>query len=103
MACWAFAEQLQDDYDVAKLIKLALLHDLGEIEAGDTFLYSNQRNNAHIEERKCVEKIAAHPGNSIEKMVQNILIFFELNSFLVETADSRQQTADRDLLKVCDR
>ncbi len=29
MACWAFAELLQDDYDVPKLIQLALLHDLG--------------------------------------------------------------------------
>lgn len=70
MACWAFAELLQDNYDVSKLIKLALLHDLGEIEAGDTFLYSNNRNNAHIEERKCVEKIASHPGNSIGDMVE---------------------------------
>ncbi len=51
MACWAFAELLQDDYDVPKLIKLALLHDLGEIGAGDTFLYSNSRDGAHVAER----------------------------------------------------
>jgi len=70
MACWAFAELLQDNYDVPKLIKLALLHDLGEIEAGDTFLYSNNRNNVHVEERKCVEKIASHPGNSIGDIVE---------------------------------
>lgn len=69
MACWAFAELLQDNYDIQKLLKMALVHDLGEIEAGDTFLYSAQRNQAHIEERKCVEKIAAHPGNSISDMV----------------------------------
>lgn len=69
MACWSFAELLQDDYDVLKLIKLALLHDLGEIEAGDTFLYSSNRDNAHVEERKCVEKIASHPGNSIGDMI----------------------------------
>ncbi len=91
MACWAFAEQLQDDYDVAKLIKLALLHDLGEIEAGDTFLYSDQRNNAHVEERKCVEKIAAHPGNSIEN--------------IVELWDEQEagQSKEAKLLKVIDR
>ncbi|MFK8047233.1 MAG: HD family hydrolase [Halioglobus sp.] len=69
MACWAFAELLQDNYDVSKLIKLALLHDLGEIEAGDTFLYSSNRNNAYIEERKGVEKIAAHSGNPITDLV----------------------------------
>ncbi|MFT6123025.1 MAG: putative hydrolase of HD superfamily [Oleiphilaceae bacterium] len=70
MACWAFAELLQNNYDVSKLIKLALLHDLGEIDAGDTFLYSSNRNNAHVEERKCVEKIASHSGNSIGNMVE---------------------------------
>jgi len=70
MACWAFAELLQDDYDVTKLIKLALLHDLGEIDAGDTFLYSNSRNDAHVEERKCVERIASHPGNPIKDIPQ---------------------------------
>ena len=70
MACWAFAELLQDSYDVPKLIKLALLHDIGEIEAGDTFLYSRNRSSAHVEERKGVEKIATHPGNSIGEMVE---------------------------------
>ena len=70
IACWAFAELLQDDYDISKLIKLALLHDLGEMEAGDTHLYSDNRSEAHIEERNCVEKIAAHPGNPIGDMAQ---------------------------------
>lgn len=69
MACWAFAELLQDDYDVPKLIKLALLHDVGEIDAGDTFLYSSNRSNAHIGERDGVKKIASHPGNSIGDIV----------------------------------
>lgn len=56
MACWGFAELLPENYDVEKLIKLALLHDLGEIESGDTFLYSTRRRDAHIEERKGIEK-----------------------------------------------
>ncbi|KFZ38748.1 phosphohydrolase [Shewanella mangrovi] len=70
MACWAFAELLQDDYDVAKLIKLALLHDIGEIGAGDTFLYSDERNSAHIKERASVKLLASHHGNSIHNMVE---------------------------------
>lgn len=69
MACWAFAELLEDDYDVPKLIKLSLLHDIGEIGAGDTFLYSKNRDNAHIEERESVKKIASHPGNPIGNIV----------------------------------
>ena len=70
VACWAFAELLQDDYDVPKLIKLALLHDLGEIGAGDTFLYSNDRDSAHIGERESVKKIASHSGNPIGNIVE---------------------------------
>lgn len=44
MACWAFAELLQDNYDVPKLIKLALIHDLGEIEAGVCRCYRSGRH-----------------------------------------------------------
>ena len=66
MACWAFAEELQQGFDVLRLIKLTLVHDIGEIDAGDTFLYSEHRAEAHIAERQCVERIAAHPGNPIK-------------------------------------
>lgn len=69
MACWAFAELLKDDFDMLKLIKLALIHDLGEMDAGDTFLYSENRELAHVEERKCIQKIADHSGNPIENLV----------------------------------
>lgn len=69
IACWAFAEMLQDKYDMEKLIKLALIHDLGEIGAGDTFLYSDARSKAHVAERKCVEEIASHKGNPIVGIV----------------------------------
>lgn len=91
MACWAFAELLQDDYDVPKLIKLALLHDLGEIGAGDTFLYSNNRDNAHVEERESVKKIASHPGNPIGGIVD-----------LWEEQESGE-SKEAKLLKVIDR
>jgi len=70
MACWAFAEMLKDDYDIPKIIKLALLHDLGEIGAGDTFLYSSKRDSAHLEERESVKQIASHPGNPIGDIVE---------------------------------
>lgn len=69
MACWAFAEELAGDFDLLKLIQLALVHDLGEIGAGDTFLYSPNRCSAHVEERKCVVRIASNPGNPIGNLV----------------------------------
>ena len=91
MACWAFAELLQDDFDVLKLIKMALVHDLGEIDAGDTFLYSDQRDDAHVAEHQCVERLGSHAGNSIENLVE-----------LWEEQD-HGESKEAKLLKVIDR
>ncbi|CAD5272423.1 MULTISPECIES: HD domain-containing protein [Halomonadaceae] len=91
MACWAFAEQSQEDFELLKLLKLALVHDLGEIGAGDTFLYSANRNDAHIEERKYIEKLASHPGNPIGDLPE-----------LWEEQESGE-TKEARLLKVIDR
>lgn len=68
MACWAFVELLEDDYDIEKILKLALIHDLGEIGAGDTFLYSANRSNAHLKERESIKTLSSHPGNPISNI-----------------------------------
>ena len=69
MACWAMAEHLPYDYNQEKLIKLALVHDLGEIYAGDTFLYSDKRQQADKEERKGIELLQQHIGNPITELL----------------------------------
>ncbi|MBU4002537.1 MAG: HD domain-containing protein [Proteobacteria bacterium] len=91
IACWAFAEQFHGDFDILKLIKLAMVHDLGEMEVGDTFLYSTNRNDAHVEERKCVEKLASHSGNPIG----NLTALWE--------EQEAGETKEAKLLKVIDR
>lgn len=68
MACWAFARCFDLNVDEAKLLKLALIHDLGEIDAGDTFLYSSARDTAHCAEREGVARLASHAGNSIDDL-----------------------------------
>ena len=70
IACWSIARSLDLDLSEEKLIKLALVHDLGEIDAGDTFLYSNARNIAHTEERECVKRLKAHSGNAINDLLE---------------------------------
>jgi len=70
IACWAFAELLKEDFDLLKLLQLALVHDLGEIDAGDTFLYGSARGSAHIKERQCVQRLASYPGNAISNLVE---------------------------------
>lgn len=69
MACWAVAQHFKLDVNHEKLLKLALVHDLGEIEAGDTFLYANKRSQAHVDERIGVEKLATMMGNPVPELL----------------------------------
>ncbi|MCL0065342.1 HD domain-containing protein [Dehalococcoidia bacterium] len=68
MACWSISKSFQLDLSEEKLIKLALVHDLAEIDAGDTFLYSSERNAAHTAERRCVKRLENHEGNAISNL-----------------------------------
>lgn len=68
MACWVIAEHFDLEVNMEQLLKLALIHDLGEIDAGDTFLYAQERNTAAITEREGISRLAAEPGNSIKNL-----------------------------------
>lgn len=70
MACWSIAELFQLDVNHEKLLKLALVHDLGEIDAGDTFLYDSSRSEAHIEEREGIARLQSHSGNGIDNLLE---------------------------------
>jgi putative hydrolase of HD superfamily len=43
--------------DIEKIITMLLIHDIVEIDAGDTFLYSSERNNAYKNEMRAAERI----------------------------------------------
>ena len=68
MACWSISRSFGIKLSEEKLLKLALVHDLGEIDAGDTFLYSTDRDDAHESERTCVKRIEGHVGNGISDL-----------------------------------
>lgn len=70
MACWSIAELFELEVNHEKLLKLALVHDLGEIDAGDTFLYDSSRSEAHIEEREGIVRLQAHSGNGIDNLLE---------------------------------
>jgi len=91
MACWSIAEQFELDVSHEKLLKMALVHDLGEIDAGDTFLFANSRSEAHIEEREGIARLQAERGNGIAKLGE----IWEAQ----ETGDSKESQ----LLRVVDR
>jgi putative hydrolase of HD superfamily len=68
MACWSISRSFNIKLSEEKLLKLALVHDLGEIDAGDTFLYSANRSNAHLAERECIKRLENHHGNGIQDL-----------------------------------
>jgi putative hydrolase of HD superfamily len=43
--------------NIEKVVSMLLIHDIVEIDAGDTFLFSEERDSAYIEERKAAERI----------------------------------------------
>ena len=91
MACWSIAELFELDVNHEKLLKMALVHDLGEIDAGDTFLYADTRIDAHLEERAGIARLQAEQGNGIKDLNE---IWEEQ-----ETGSSKETQ----LLKVVDR
>jgi putative hydrolases of HD superfamily len=70
MGCWLFAGLVEHEINLEKLLQMALLHDLGEIDAGDTFLYAQQRGQAAIKEREGILRLAKMPGNSLAEFVE---------------------------------
>ncbi|WP_201556357.1 HD domain-containing protein [Psychrobacter sp. 72-O-c] len=68
MACWSISRSFSLDISEEKLLKLALIHDLGEIDAGDTFLYASDRSTAHTAERGGVKRLRSHPGNAVTEL-----------------------------------
>jgi putative hydrolases of HD superfamily len=51
------SEYSNEKIDICKVIKMALIHDLVEIDAGDTLLYADNRADKTEAERKCAQRI----------------------------------------------
>lgn len=52
------AEHSNEPVDILKVIKMVLIHDIVEIDAGDTFIYDQAKNHTNTdEERKAAERI----------------------------------------------
>ncbi len=91
MACWNIAAYFQLDVDMAKLLQYALVHDLGEVDAGDTFLYSKERKTSNEAERLCVQRFSEHSGNHI----QDLLTLWDEQEFGHSTEAKLMKAVDR--------
>jgi len=43
--------------NIERVVSMLLIHDIVEIDTGDTFLYSDKRNTVHTDEKKAAERI----------------------------------------------
>ena len=50
------AEHANEKVDILKVVKMVLIHDIVEIDAGDTFMYDTQKNHSNTDE----ERLAAN-------------------------------------------
>ncbi|MGP4951379.1 HD domain-containing protein [Psychrobacter sp. T6-1] len=91
IACWSIAETFELAVNHEQLLKMALVHDLGEIDAGDTFLYADTRSQAHIDERTGIARLQSEPGNGIANLSE------------VWEAQETGSSKEAQLLKVVDR
>lgn len=65
------AEHSDEAIDVFKVVKMVLIHDIVEIDAGDTFIYDLQKNHSNTDE----ERLAANrifgllPKNQADELI----------------------------------
>lgn len=56
MMALVLAEHANESIDLLKVVKMVLIHDIVEIDAGDTFIYDTQKNHANTDH----ERVAAN-------------------------------------------
>ncbi len=84
------SRELETDIDLPKALAMALIHDLCEIDAGDTPIYS-VRPDQHEAERRCIERLAGY-GLKFSDELRELWLEYEA-----------QLTAESRWVKVMDR
>lgn len=87
----AVARELNPPIDIHKALLMALVHDVCEIDAGDTPLYGVARPDQHEAELQCVQRLASHETRLAPEL-RELWMEFEA-----------QQTPESRWVKVLDR
>lgn len=66
------AEHANEPVDILKVVKMLLIHDLVEIDAGDTFIYDTQKDHTNTdEERLAAQRIFGMlPKDQAEELIE---------------------------------
>jgi putative hydrolase of HD superfamily len=85
------ARELDLDIDLPRALKMAIIHDLCEIDAGDTPAYGPARIDQHEAELKCISRLAGY-GLRFGAEMRDLWLEYEA-----------QQTRESRWIKVLDR
>jgi putative hydrolases of HD superfamily len=78
VAAMVLAEYAKEELDVSRVIRLALVHDLVEIDAGDTFIYDDAGNAAKgAKERAAAERVFGFLPEEQAQEFMNLWLEFE--------------------------
>lgn len=71
MMAMVLAEHSDKKIDILKVLKMVLIHDIVEIDAGDTFLYDTTKNHVNTEEEGMAAKriFGILPQNQAEEFI----------------------------------
>jgi putative hydrolases of HD superfamily len=79
------AEYANEKIDILKVIKMLLVHDIVEIDAGDTFLYAENRDDVFETEKAAAERIFGLLPDSQFREFMDLWLEFEAK----ETAEAK--------------
>ncbi len=79
LAVFSFAAFAPQPIRIERAVLLALLHDLGEIDAGDTFVY-DQAGGKSEKERECLDRLRAFLPSSTAAELLALWLEFEQNT-----------------------
>ena len=86
-----FKEELKG-IDILKALKIAMIHDLGEIYSGDIFAFSKNKKGKKEKERKGVEKILSNLPKELKDEFYSLYLEYE-----------NQNTEESRLVKAMDK
>lgn len=66
------AEHSNEPIDILKVVKMVLIHDIVEIDAGDTFIYDTQKNHTNTDEERLAAKriFGLLPQKQAEELIE---------------------------------
>jgi putative hydrolase of HD superfamily len=91
IAVWMLAKHADISIDMERTIKMALAHDICEIDVGDTPIYSKHQDDKLSNEKACVDRITEFAPDALSEL-RDLWLEYEAN---ITTESKWVKVADR--------